>query len=746
MKTFRRIPGKRATCDMVSPAVLLIGVTMALTTFPSRAVDGLLRVPVITNVVDAAVCIPLDPLFVCESPLRSAIDYSDITGRVSASNVVACPCDLIPPSVASTPLTDITTLCALRPRPVADELCDALLPSSAVSANLAWRVSQMPETACASEQHDSRGPCGDPLATQQLALVCALVANASDDHAEVILAPFVGVAEIAAIADLDGVKDGCTKDEFESLELSAVLACADRLCQTPAPLTSVQATCPPEYTAQRTECASGGLNIIAFTCARNSSILTYDHEGCSSSLVAKFCDSRPIASKCDTRLPATAIQMLTPSCTPVQPCGEGTCVATYTYTDDCIVNGTYDSGERCSYECPALAATYQMEQSICSASQCGQNGTASVFFFPCAPNAEAFGCLAYPNAVNSTVACTAEPCPCEGPSCAPLQDTVYPAFGANGEVCPSGVIDTAGHCCIAETHDACGLCPDRAYEGLGPVRIGLDASGSCCSGLELSSPILTASLICCDDASSLDVCGVCGGDGRTCSIAIQPSAAIELIGADEVASVMSKQLGLTISAMPDGSLLAVAGSGAFLTDLAHAYAAAVSNAPEDHAIAASTPNLVLKSIGVHGNGYCESGESPDLEPACAVASRFCPAYLPDPVTGAFVGDAGQACGGNGVCVQASQSCACYYGYTGTTCNACAPGFGLFPTGAGKPACIPVFANALLFDQASDDSSTLAIILGTVASAVVTIVAGVIAKYRSRFISQIANVSDSGSTE
>jgi len=78
------------------------------------------------------------------------------------------------------------------------------------------------------------------------------------------------------------------------------------------------------------------------------------------------------------------------------------------------------------------------------------------------------------------------------------------AVDVEGSCCaPGASLDSSGACCTSGVLDACGVCD-------GPA-LSVDAGGACCAG-----PLDASGLCCPASGSSLDECGVCGGDGTSC--------------------------------------------------------------------------------------------------------------------------------------------------------------------------------------------------------------------------------------
>lgn len=709
---------------------------------------------------NAAVCMPLDPAFVCSEPLRPNLDYSSVTG-VAQPGVPACPCEMVRDTVPSMPVTDKATLCALSPLPLPEEACSERPLVGAFASRLVWHMSQIPAAGCSADLHDASGPCGDPTASQTFLPICALIGETSArvgeldrTHAPVVVLPHVAPEDIEAVKARPGVFDECTPGALDELATSGDVACAERPCDIPQPKAMVRSTC----SASEDDPCLPALDVVAYSCTEHGGALTYDHDGCTSSVAVNVCiDNLPTAA-CEPGISSLSIE---PACVPSRPCFDARCSdipAPPLLGEVCTVPGTFPNGTRCNFECPAAESRYRSETGPCSVQECGLKGTASLQYIPCAPGGSDVGCLAHPVAPeNSTVECWSAPCPCvDGDECErPNARSSHLTFDRDGVACDTGTLDIAGKCCPSPYRDPCGYCRDAEYPDLGPVRLGLDSTGSCCNGTSEATPVLTASLICCPSVLDMDVCGVCGGTGTSCSVSVGYDTGADASGraaGDDAARMrtialrMSNALGIPVRPSPPGSLVAAPGAGASLSRLIDAYYHA-SDVREDggagtggrHLRGAHTRGsgqLTLKSIGVPGNGYCEIGESPDQEPACSVSSRACPALIPDPVTGEFLGDPSRPCGGNGVCVHAARVCKCFWGFAGTTCGSCAPGFTTSPSQAGRLTCIG-FADGLIEASLSSHKWGAVPVAGTLVGSItlVSIVASAF-KYRAKLLAVI----------
>ena len=415
----------------------------------------------------------------CAEPYVPAFDYSDLIGSATRPRVSACPCGLIPDTTPSLPLSDLPTLCALSPRPVSEDLCVPRQSLGQLTARLSWHTTQMPFEECAAVLSDSTGPCGDVHATQEYAVLCTLVADVgagtedgSRDQFDQILTPFVSLDDLAQIDEYPNVQNDCTRQAFDDSQASRAVACANRTCELTSPVTTVRSTCPLVDT---NPCPTT-LNVVTFACARDEGILTYDHEGCASSMAATVC-SLGESQFCDGPLD----RRINASCTPLRPC------STPCMRKNCQVAGIGEDGKPCWFQCPETEPIYRLERGVCSSPQCGGQGTVTLQYLPCINNGDDIGCLAYPNPENSTVLCKSDPCPCEGNACSPDPGTTYPTFDAQHLECASDTLDAMGNCCTSPNRDACGLCADLSYPDTGRCESELMSRGNAARDLSVTS-------------------------------------------------------------------------------------------------------------------------------------------------------------------------------------------------------------------------------------------------------------------
>ena len=657
------------------------------------------------------VCTVQDLAFECPRPMRPASDYAQITGLAPVStSVVACPCDLVPPSIASTRITDLPTLCSLTPPPEPPPRCLRSTIVGTLPMRLTWYMSQLPASVCPAQLSDTEGPCGDEFALQRFAPLCVLVpTNATDT--QTVLDPYVPADRVWWESQHPSISNECTAEYASELVSSGAVACANRTCTFPEPIASVQSECLPH-----TPDSCNSMNVVSYACARSGATLSPDESGCSSAFSATLCSDVRV---CEDPIPSV--------CTPVKACAQ---------TDPASVPGTLPTGKSCTYACPDPPPTFRLQHTECDAPACGQTGSLGLVYEPC-PDPSAIGCLAYPSPRNATVSCTSDPCsPFDGGSMG--SDMVHmssvPVLGRTGEICVSGALDMHGTCCEQTPLDACGMCVGAHYGSVGPVRVGLDLAGTCCSGQEGSRPVLTSDLVCCSDASALDVCGVCGGTGTTCWVAMGDPAPLPVDRfVHTQASNMSKALGVNVVVGTNGQIFAPPGSGAALARLVAAFLDTARSEGMQ-----GTP-VSVQGVGATGNGVCELGETPEAEPACALSYRTCPSLIPDPVSGEFVGDPGQTCGGNGVCVRAAQMCRCSYGYTGLTCGSCANGFVLARSESGSLLCAPANAQDIISALGSSGGGLAGKIAGgVVGSVLASVLAGAYAQQRRRVHAALAN--------
>lgn len=128
----------------------------------------------------------------------------------------------------------------------------------------------------------------------------------------------------------------------------------------------------------------------------------------------------------------------------------------------------------------------------------------------------------------------------------------------NGTCCTTGSVssfpaDTPA-CCESGALDACGGCAVISRDAAAPERrvLGLDATGACCV-VDDASGFLTGTRQCCHSSALVDDCGVCGGDGSSCTRRVLGTLALPVFGRDRSArfeDLLREQLpGATVTAV-----------------------------------------------------------------------------------------------------------------------------------------------------------------------------------------------------
>lgn len=755
-----------STCAMAASPSATTATTATTTTTISRRVG---------------VCLILDRTFACPVPYRATNSYVDRLGFGVGDAPVICPCSDVPETVPVTPLTDVGTLCALDPRPLHDHECARGAVGVDIDTTLAWRVSQIPLSPCPALLSDSRGPCGDSDATITYSPVCAMSAaprpasasetSLADATPSTLVVPFVPPDSPLLDAEpdvgggsaaMDVTTDVCTREEYESFSTGTTFACADRPCLFDRVVAvSASGSCVSDARSSDASRDADGQTIpvtsTSYVCEQDGTLSDESHGSVD-------CETGTIVRACSTDVDAAIdpAQRSKPApgygpCSPTTACGavEERCPSERDGWDPtspiCPVPGRRGDGTACVATCIVRRPRFVRVEYACEAETCGSIGIREIAYLPCTldedpEESESSGaCVERADAVNATVSCVSDPCPCADPGdCGPREGEKYDLIAMDGEVCESETLDVGGRCCESETLDACGLCAGEAYPGIGDLRVGLDARGICCSSRASTEddsttaerrvaamPVLTRALQCCPSAADLDACGVCYGSGDTCSFEIALVDGLSDAQALRVASVMSRIVGGRVSWDGRANLIVEAGLGQPPELLASAYLRAISasvrSTPASYATAASSSTSVtVLPRGVAHNGVCEAGESLEDEAVCGLASRSCPALEPNPESGTFLGTPLAVCGGNGVCDHSVRECRCSYGYSGPSCGECAPGFTAFPVERRVRACMPTGARALAASASHSQTPVATIVLASVSAALVAVIVVTIA--------------------
>lgn len=774
---------------------------------------------------ETSVCLDTTGSLVCDMSYLATNLYPDRLGvRASDSSTIptVCACTNLAMSAPVVRLDDTATLCALTPNAVAPNACEDIETGSHIEQQLVWHMSQIPYTACPVAEEDELGPCGDPDATVVYSPVCVRVLAAMPQSleqsleqspqqslqgvhpvhpvhsiqgtAQTVLSPFLDAQQANYWASVANVSDLCTESAWTAMIESATVACADRECVYTRPVRTQTTECTSACTSSTSDRA---VQTSAYVCERDNVLSSSD--ACSDGVVFDTCVGAVSAStECpgdtdvnvDTAeegggVVVTCLTDLTCAETPADQCNGA-----------CTIEGVALDGRVCEKVCYGPEQAYRREETPCDAPGCGQAGTQQVTFYPCANAGNAsdasysanvgnadnadigneIGCLAYTAASNATVTCVAAPCPVhtDEHGVQGIQivygkpgDVLAVHVDAAGQVCASATLDIAGRCCSSTAAlDHCGLCAREHYDGLGLVRIGYDVHGVCCSSQDDTSlPVLSGSLVCCQNRKDVDVCGVCGGDASTCELTV--SAATVSTASDggdgggggdtqinfvRVAEYMSSKLGVSVASRWDHVALPP-GSGIDPGEFARVFMDSVqlssgdgmrsNNTSPSHSngraliasTAASITRAVVRPRGVAGNGVCESGESADEEPACEPAARACLALRPDDGSGGFLGNPAAECGGNGVCVRASQTCKCRFGYSGDTCSECSQGFTPIPTGVRASTCTPTSLDAVAAALGEGTPIATIVVSAVVASLVAAVAPQVLVKVRNMRLQQ-----------
>eukprot|EP00192_Tetraselmis_astigmatica_P007065 CAMPEP_0117649142 /NCGR_PEP_ID=MMETSP0804-20121206/806_1 /TAXON_ID=1074897 /ORGANISM="Tetraselmis astigmatica, Strain CCMP880" /LENGTH=719 /DNA_ID=CAMNT_0005454843 /DNA_START=32 /DNA_END=2191 /DNA_ORIENTATION=- len=248
-------------------------------------------------------------------------------------------------------------------------------------------------------------------------------------------------------------------------------------------------------------------------------------------------------------------------------------------------------------------------------------------------------------------------------------------ISSNHTCCPMGsTIDKDGACCESGRLDSCGSCDGNAKT--------VDVLGRCCSAE------LAADGLCCTEG--VDECGVCGGLGTTCGMAVtvrlssDSSLEFEKLVRHTVPARMASTLGPGMMATSElGVELGASsreGTG-FQGLVTYTTPPLPGTTPKGVAYDVSGIGMVEKVAyaGVCGNSICEVGEQ-----TRAIGQGTCEADCPFPQMLEC------QCGSHGVCRPTSGVCECFAGYQGDWCQQCATNF---TSVAG--ACVPRLDTASL---------------------------------------------------
>lgn len=250
-----------------------------------------------------------------------------------------------------------------------------------------------------------------------------------------------------------------------------------------------------------------------------------------------------------------------------------------------------------------------------------------------------------------------------------------PVDAKTGVCCPTGsTVDKRGSCCVGGRVDACGVC-----NGTG---VALDVEGTCCS-----TP-LPPSGICC--RYTLDSCGVCGGDNKCMAkvtTIVSPAwlAAGNAITADIIAQIFGVDPSRVTSISVSNQGRAVRrtqSSDANATDTVLSFtleSASSTSGESSETLLAAMANPAVSWMQAPvverqpwcGNQLCELGEA--CTTAACTGAGECRADCPVPILSCESSTL-MPCGGQGVCLAASGTCSCFEGYSGPSCQECAPSY------------------------------------------------------------------------
>ncbi|GAX85071.1 hypothetical protein CEUSTIGMA_g12491.t1 [Chlamydomonas eustigma] len=331
-------------------------------------------------------------------------------------------------------------------------------------------------------------------------------------------------------------------------------------------------------------------------------------------------------------------------------------------------------------------------------------------------------------------------------------------------VCCSGLVDQAGSCCTSGFIDECGVCDGDSTSCLLAVafQVSIPSAGNSNVTTSLSlgpalwnstmmwleGSIQTActavSMTCSVTLTEVTEGGIASNDQAASNATDDPAAtrlvialiSNRLLGAAAPININSTGMQVDTVVIKAGDAptsgsgfysgsfhFTIAGLMPYVVETIATSSSSVSSASNTQPSSFVQDSLLLTAVimvdrfGVCGNGLCEVGEqvwtdSSNASGSSMIQASPCPQdcpytfhTCPSPASTA-IGNASLECGGNGVCLRASGSCACYDGYYGDDCGACEPSY--WPNNVG--ACVRQYINGLtifqLLEPASVDQSPI----------------------------------------
>lgn len=386
----------------------------------------------------------------------------------------------------------------------------------------------------------------------------------------------------------------------------------------------------------------------------------------------------------------------------------------------------------CKVNCRTPLLRFLKTEGPCESTGCDVTGTVTTTYEACTSGR---GCMQYAGITEAGTwpgqECPATPCdacadaPCEnaessetvdgkcictctegffGSRCHLQEGQSYSVRDSSGMTCVSMVTDMEGNCCDSGVElDGCGYCANIEVDGLGSTRVGYGIDGLCCSSSSSADVFLTGDFTCCESPDLMDECGVCKGNGDTCTKTVDGSVttAAGSTAADFSFLLQSSfpdfiQEMLLVPGEPGHpgrrlhdvatadtvSYVLLAGSSMSTAELAGAYVATgIEATTSDPPTLAQYGSPVPTTMGVVGDNYCGSGETPENSSDCLEPISCPQAVASESAFGmVYVGSPTQACSAKGTCMPAVGTCNCNDGYVGDACDACdeANGYVLIP--------------------------------------------------------------------